>query len=121
MIRAAATLVASFLLIQSVNAQEHHWPTNEEQEQAAKPYQDCMRAKAEQIDDGKSDIATIGWQVALACQPQFDQMINQLGLTLSPEDKDALRKNEMNMRVGFGAVAVQRVRLERGGQPVANP
>lgn len=95
------------------NAQDHRWPTAEEEERAEKPYKECLHAEAEHIDDGKTDIGIIGKKVADACQIQFAQMIDELGQSLTSDERDKLRQSQFDMRTGFGAVEVGRVRLER--------
>jgi hypothetical protein len=104
-------------LIASVHGQEHHWPTDDEQDRAGQPYKDCMHAEAERIDDGKADIGIVGMKVAEACQVHFDQMIDEIGRSLSADERKVLWQSQFNMRAGFGAAEVGRVRLERHSKP----
>jgi hypothetical protein len=76
-----------------------------------------MEIEAKRIDDGREDIGLVGGRVAAACKTQFDQMIDLLGQTLSPEDQGTLRQRESEQQRGFGAVAVGKVRAERRANP----
>jgi hypothetical protein len=89
------------------------FPTEEEQARIAEPYSACMRAATERIDDGRIEIAAIAKAVAEVCKPQFDQMVAILGKDLSAEDRETLRSKLSEMQVGYAAVAVGKVRLDK--------
>jgi len=55
------------------------FPTDQEQAEIAKPYQECMAISAERIDDGRTDLAVVAKSVARACSEEFTKMIAALG------------------------------------------
>jgi hypothetical protein len=111
--RLALALIVLSLPATTASGQEQHWPTDEEQARAGKSYQDCMYEKAKQIDDGKTDIGVVGLRVVMACKAEFDQMIDEIGRGLTPEERETFKQREEEMQRGFGAVAVGKVRIER--------
>jgi hypothetical protein len=93
------------------------FPSDEEQARISKPYLECLNAAAERIDDGHSDLAVVAKAVATACRPQFDQILQTLGQTLTAEDRRTLETSESNMQIGYAAVAVGRLQFMRRGAP----
>jgi hypothetical protein len=107
-----ALALASILLIGAGS----NFPTEEEQRVLSRPYSECMRAAAERIDDGQSDIAVIGKAVAAACKAEFAHLVVALGQKLSAEDRQTLAASLSNMQIGYATVAVGQVRAMRRGQ-----
>jgi hypothetical protein len=110
----ASAVVVSIL---SIGAGPMTFPTDEEQARIAEPYSACLRAQAERIDDGHTDIAVIARDVAAACKAQFEEMVATLGKNQSAEDQQTLRDRLSEMQTGYASVEIGRLRIERH-QPV---
>jgi hypothetical protein len=93
------------------------YPTKEEEAKIAAPYDTCIRAAAERIDDGSTDFRIETKSVADACKTEFTKMITELGKNLSPEDRKTLEASQSGQDLGFAAVAVGRVRSAKRGNP----
>jgi len=93
------------------------FPTDQQQAEIAKPYQECLEIEAERIDDGHTDLAVVARSVAVACNAEFIKMIAAVGKDLSPEDRLTLEKSQSGLVGGFAAVFVGKVRAARRASP----
>ena len=88
------------------------YPTQEEIDRAGEFYTECMRAAAERLDDGHSDILAVGKAVATACETQFNQFIATAEQKLSAKDWQTFEESISGMQVGYGTAAVGQVRAK---------
>jgi hypothetical protein len=108
---------AAVVSILSIGAGPIAFPTDDEQARIAEPYSKCLRAQAERIDDGRTDLAVIARDVAAACKAQFEEMVATLGKSQSTKDQQTLHDTLSEMQIGYASVEVGRLRKERH-QPV---
>jgi hypothetical protein len=94
-------------------------PTDAEMNKAAEPWQQCLQATADRLDDGHSDFNALGKLVTQTCHPIFEQMEETLTKDMGPDDKKRLRDGLIYVEVGSGNVAIMRHR--QGQQPMTPP
>jgi hypothetical protein len=116
-LRSKCLAFAVVVSILSIGAGPMAFPTDEEQARIAVPYSECLRAQAERIDDGRTDMAAIARDVAAACKAQFEEMVATLSKNQSAKDQQTLNDALSEMQIGYASVEVGRLRIERH-QPV---
>src|SRR5215469_14125237 len=98
-----------WLLLSSAAVVQH--PTEDVQAKASAPWQKCLQVHAAQLDDGHTDLASLGKILTVVCKSEFEQMIVARGKNLSPDDQKKLRASLESQYAGAGNVAIMRHRL----------